>query len=48
MENPNILLVEGKDDLYVIADLLKYHLKIDDVKKVVNSRYAVEKNLITV
>ncbi len=36
MKNSNVLLVEGKDDLYVIADLLKYHLKIDDVKKVVN------------
>ncbi len=34
MGNQKVLLVEGKDDLYVIADLLKYHLKIDDVKKI--------------
>lgn len=36
MGNQKVLLVEGKDDLYVIADLLKYHLKIDDVKKILN------------
>jgi len=33
MGNHNILLVEGKDDLNVIAHLLKYHLKIDKVEK---------------
>ena len=35
MGNRNVLLVEGKDDLYVIAALLQHHLGIDKVKSII-------------
>lgn len=41
----NVLLVEGKDDLFVVANLLKHHLAIDEVKNVL---YIDKKDSITI